>query len=221
MASLEKISGLIHSIIFYNDSNGYTVADIDMQGQLVTILGFFPELQEGEQVTLFGKWVSHPNYGMQFKVESFSVEVPTSIEAIEKYLASGLIRGIGPVTAKRMVSYFGKDTLDIIQFHPSRLLEVEGIGDKKAKQILQSYEEQQGLREVMLFLQNYGVTLRNALKLYKKYEDRTISTIKENPYKMAEDIVGVGFKKADQIAMAMGINYDSNYRITAGGKYEM
>lgn len=221
MASLEKITGVVHSIIYYNDFNGYTVADIDMQDQLVTTIGFFPELQEGEQVTLSGKWVTHPNYGMQFKAESFSVEVPSSIEAIEKYLASGLIRGIGPVTAKRMVAHFGKDTLDIIQFHPTRLTEVEGIGNKKAEQILQSYEEQQGLRDVMLFLQNYGVTPRHAVKLYKKYEDRTISIIKENPYKMAEDIVGVGFKKADQIAMSMGIDYNSNYRITAGVKYAL
>ncbi len=221
MTSLEKITGVISSIIFYNDFNGYTVADLDMEEQLVTIIGFFPELQEGEQVTLSGKWVTHPEYGMQFKVESFSVEVPSSVEAIQKYLASGLIRGIGPVTAKRMVTHFGKDTLDIIQFHPSRLTEVEGIGDKKANQILQSYEEQQGLRDVMLFLQNYGVTPRHAVKLYKKYEDRTISIIKENPYKMAEDIVGIGFKKADQMAMSMGIDYNSNYRITAGVKYAL
>ena len=215
------MTGVIHSIIFYNDFNGYTIADLDAEDQLVTIIGFFPELQEGEKVSLLGKWVTHPEYGMQFKAESFSVEVPSSLEAIEKYLASGLIRGIGPVIAKRMVAHFGKDTLDIIQFHPNRLNEIEGIGEKKAQQILQSYDEQLGLRDVMLFLQNYGVTPRHAVKLFKRYEDRTISIIKENPYKMAEDIVGIGFKKADQVAMSMGIDYKSSYRIIAGVKYAL
>ncbi|MCR1898236.1 ATP-dependent RecD-like DNA helicase [Irregularibacter muris] len=221
MSGLERITGQIVSIIYYNEHNGYTVADMDWEEQLVTVVGFFPELQEGEQVSLSGKWVTHPEYGMQFKAESFHVEIPSSEESIEKYLASGVIKGIGPVTAKRMVRHFGKDTLDIIQFHPYRLTEVEGIGEKKAEQIILSYEEQQGLREVMLFLQNYGVTPRYAVKLYKKYGEKTIATLKENPYKMAEDVIGIGFKIADQVAMNMGIDPRSNYRITAGVKYAL
>lgn len=221
LASLETITGEIVSIIYYNEYNGYTVADMDMDNQLVTVIGFFPELQEGEKITVSGKWVTHPEYGMQFKAESFHVEVPSSEDAIEKYLSSGMIQGIGPVTAQRMVAHFGKDTLDIIQFHPNRLTEVEGIGKKKAGQILQSFEEQQGLREVMLFLQKFGVTPRHAVKLYKKYGDRTIATIKENPYKMAEDVIGIGFKMADEIAMNMGIDHRSNYRIIAGVKYAL
>lgn len=221
MSSLDRITGQIVSIIYYNDFNGYTVADFDMQEELVTIIGFFPELQEGEELNLTGKWVTHAEYGMQFKVESFYVEEPSTIEAIEKYLASGLIKGVGPVTAKRLVNHFGKDVLDIIQFYPKRLMEVEGIGEKKLHQIILSYEEQQGLREVMLFLQKFGVTPRHAVKLYKKYGDKTIGTLKENPYKMAEDIMGVGFKTADQIAIKMGIDSRSNYRITAGVKYAL
>ncbi len=221
MASLETITGEIVTIIYYNDYSGYTVADLDMQNQLVTVVGFFPELQEGERITISGKWITHPEYGMQFKAESFHVEVPTSEEAIEKYLASGMIRGIGPVTAQKIVDHFGKDTLDIIQFHPQRLTGVEGIGKKKAMQILKSFEEQQGLREVMLFLQKFGVTPRHAVKLYKKYGDKTISTIKENPYRMAEDITGIGFKMADQIAMNMGIDSRASYRIAAGVKYAL
>lgn len=221
MTSLERIKGEIISIVYYNDANGYTVADINMQGKLVTVVGFFPELQEGEQVTLMGKWVVHPDYGTQFKAENFEVEVPSSVDAIERYLASGLIRGIGPVTAKRLVDHFGRDTLDIIQFHPYRLTEIEGIGEKRAGQIIQSFEEQRGLREVMLFLQGYGVTPRHAVKLYKKYGDRTIPTIKENPYRMAEDISGIGFRMADQIAMSMGIQPQSAYRIAAGVKYAL
>lgn len=221
MASLETIVGEIVDIIYYNNYNGYTVADLDMQNQLVTVVGFFPELQEGEKITILGKWITHPEYGMQFKAESFQVEVPTSEEGIEKYLSSGMIRGIGPVTAQRMVAHFGKDTLDIIQFYPQRLTEVEGIGKKKAVQIFESFEEQQGLREVMLFLQKFGITPRQAVKLYKKYGDRTISTIKENPYRMAEDIMGIGFKMADKIAMNMGINARSAYRIAAGVKYAL
>ena len=221
MASLEEIKGIINSIIYYNNFNGYTIADLHSGGELITIIGFFPELQEGEEVSLTGKWVTHREYGLQFKVETFNVSIPSSIEAIEKYLSSGLIKGIGPVIAKRMVSHFGKDTLDIIQFHPSRLTEIVGIGEKTAKKILESYEEQQGLREVMLFLQNYGVTPKHAVKLYKRYQDKTIAIIKENPYKMAEDIVGIGFKKADQIAMSMGIEYNSQYRISAGVKYAL
>ncbi len=221
MASLEEIKGIINSIIYYNNFNGYTIADLNSGGELITIIGFFPELQEGEEVSLTGKWVTHREYGLQFKVETFNVSIPSSIEAIEKYLSSGLIKGIGPVIAKRMVSHFGKDTLDIIQFHPSRLTEIVGIGEKTAKKILESYEEQQGLREVMLFLQNYGVTPKHAVKLYKRYQDKTIAIIKENPYKMAEDIVGIGFKKADQIAMSMGIEYNSQYRISAGVKYAL
>ena len=133
MASLEEIKGIINSIIYYNNFNGYTIADLNSGGELITIIGFFPELQEGEEVSLTGKWVTHREYGLQFKVETFNVSIPSSIEAIEKYLSSGLIKGIGPVIAKRMVRHFGKDTLDIIQFHPSRLTEIVGIGEKTAK----------------------------------------------------------------------------------------
>ena len=151
----------------------------------------------------------HPDYGEQLKVETYETASPTSREGLERYLASGLIKGVGPSTAKSLVDHFGMDTLDIIQFNPERLTEIPGIGEKKAEAIAASFYEQKEVREVMLFLQTYGISTGFAVKIYNIYGDQTISIIKENPYRLAQDIVGIGFKTADRIARNMGVLFDS------------
>ena len=163
--------------------------------------------------------VNHSEYGTQFKVESYEISVPATLNGIEKYLSSGLIKGIGPVTAKKIVDMFGLDTLDVIQYNPERLLEVEGIGEKKLKVIVKAYDEQKDIQDVMMFLQSNDVSPTFAVKIYKEYKEKTREYIKENPYRLADDIFGIGFKTADKIAQKLGIDPASMYRISSGIKY--
>lgn len=216
---LTEFEGTIESIVYNNESNGYTVARLKMDRDIVTIVGFLPLVSEGQSVRVSGQWVNHPEYGQQLKIESYSEVLPTSIKGIEKYLASGLIQGIGPVTAKRLVDRFGADTLDIIEYNPEKLMDVEGIGEKKAQVISEAFQEQRELRNVMVFLQTYGITTGNAIKIYKKYGQSTINIIKENPYRLTVDVYGIGFKTADRIALSLGIERTSRYRLMAGIKY--
>ena len=174
---------------------------------------------EGERIKISGQWSVHPDYGEQIKVENYESAAPTSLESLERYLASGLIKGVGPSTAKRLVEHFGMDTLDVIQFNPQRLTEVPGVGPVKAETIAASFYEQKEVREVMLFLQSYGISTNFAVKIYKIYGEQTIPLLKENPYRMAQDVTGIGFKTADKVARNMGIEFDSPYRIMAGTKY--
>lgn len=218
---MAEVIGIIEEIIFRNEDNGFTVMDISSEsdGALITAVGNLPFAVEGERVKITGEWAVHPDYGEQIKIENYESAAPTSQESLERYLASGLIKGVGPSTAKKLVEHFGMDTLDVIQLNPDRLTEVPGIGDARAETIAASFYEQKEVREVMLFLQTYGISTNFAVKIYKIYGDQTIAILKENPYRMAQDITGIGFKTADKIARNMGIEFDSPYRVMAGTRY--
>jgi exodeoxyribonuclease V alpha subunit len=216
---VNEFEGIVDSIVYNNEANGYTVARLKKERELITIVGYLPLLNEGQSLKVGGQWVNHPEYGQQFKVESYEEVLPETTAGIERYLASGLIEGIGPVTARKLVDKFGKDTLDIVEYNPARLTEVEGIGERKAQSIAAAFQEQRELRNVMVFLQTYGISPGNCMKIYKKYGQGTINIIKENPYRLTVDVFGIGFKTADRIARNLGIEGTSRYRLMAGIKY--
>lgn len=210
------IEGTLDRITYRNDENDFTVARLMPSGknQLVTVVGVFPTVSPGESLKLEGQWVSSPKYGKQFKVENFESIIPKTLEGIERYLGSGCIKGIGPATAKRLISCFGQEVLEVIEQHPERLCQVEGIGEKKVEMISQGYEEQRDIREVMIFLQAYEVTPGLAVKIYRHYGRETLKIIRENPYRLAE-LTGIGFKTADKIALKLGMDPRSSHRIKA------
>lgn len=215
------IEGTVEDIIFANEINGYTVCCIRSGKDVITAVGYMPFLNAGETVKLTGKWVSHPDYGDQFKAELYEKILPQSAEAMERYLASGVIKGVGPATAARIVQTFGKDTIDIITFRPQMLAEIKGISLDKAIRIGQAFEEQRGLRNVVMFLQEYGINPSCCIKIYRAFGDRAIERIRENPYCLSEEIFGIGFKTADRIAMSMGIDPVSKFRLCSGVKYTL
>ncbi|WP_129597542.1 ATP-dependent RecD-like DNA helicase [Anaerophilus nitritogenes] len=214
-----QIQGVLTDVIFQNESNGYTVAIVESEKDQITIVGYMPLLNKGETFLFSGKWIVHPTYGQQLEVDSYRKVTPNTIEGIEKYLSSGIIKGIGPKIAQKIVEKFGKETLDIMQYTPHMLTKVSGIGSAKAQKISEAFKEQRELSEVMLFLQEYGITPKYAVKIYKKYKENTITYIQENPYRLADDIFGIGFKIADAIAKRMGLSPVSSYRIMCGIKY--
>lgn len=214
-----ELEGMVETIVYRNDENGYTVAKLEHNKKLISVVGCMPFLSEGHRVKITGEWTIHATFGEQIKVESCEEIVPSTLEGIEKYLASGLVNGIGPVTAKRIVEKFGIDTLDILEMNPIKLTEIEGIGEKKAAAIAENFKDQRELRHVMVFLQGYGITPAYAIRIYKKYGALAVKTVKENPYKLCDDITGIGFKTADKIARNLGIDLNSRYRIMAGIKY--
>lgn len=216
---LVSVQGTVEEIIFQNESNGYTVAILENDEDVVTIVGVMPMLNIGETLEIHGQWEQHPSYGEQLKVEVYTEVIPATLKGIERYLSSGLISGIGPKTAKNIVNTFGTEALEILQYSPHRLKEISGIGEKKANRIAEAFQEQRELKDVMLFLQGYGISPTYGIKIYKKYGNETVSKVKENPYRLVEDIFGIGFKMADNIAQSMGIQHNSKYRINAGVKY--
>ena len=213
---MEKIQGMVSDIVFKNEENGYTIANLANENDEITIVGCMPTLSVGESIEIEGKWVNHKIYGSQFEVQSFIPITPSSLEGIYVYLSSGMIHGIGEKMAKRIVDKFGVDTLDVIQNNPERLTEVEGIGIKKVKQIQESYEENRELRNIIIQLSPYGITPNYCLKIYKKYKEKSIEIINKNPYRLAEDIRGIGFRIADDIAAKIGIDKYSPDRIMQG-----
>lgn len=213
------IEGTIEEVIFRNESNGYTVAILESTDDVVTIVGYIPFVNIGETIKVEGEWMNHPNYGEQIKIENISTVVPATLNGIEKYLSSGLIPYIGPKTAKKIVERFGMESLDIIEMNPERLKEINGIGDKKIEKILEAFQEQRELREIMIFLQQYDISPSYGVRIYKKYGNETVKIISENPYRLSEDVFGIGFKTADKIAQSMGIEKGSPYRINAGIKF--
>lgn len=213
------VEGTVEEIIFCNEINGYTVCDIRCEQNTVTVVGYMPFLNVGETVKITGKWVNHPEYGDQFKAELYEKILPQTEEAIEKYLASGIIKGVGPATAARIVKAFGKDTLDIINFRPQMLAEVKGISLDKAIKIGRSFDEQKGLRNIVMFLQEFGISPSCCIKIHKAFGDRAVNEIKQNPYRLSDDIFGIGFKTADRIAMSLGIDPASKFRICSGIKH--
>lgn len=213
---MERLEGMISDIVFKNEDNGYTIAHLANSKDEVVIVGCMPTLAVGESIEVEGKWINHKVYGTQFEVNKFMPVTPSSLEGIYVYLSSGMIHGIGEKMAKRIVDKFGVNTLDIIQNYPERLEEVEGIGSKKVNQIVKSYEENRELRNIIIQLSPYGITPNYCLKIYKKYKSKAIEVINKNPYKLAEDIRGIGFKIADNIASKIGIDKYSKDRVTQG-----
>ena len=212
---MAQVIGIVEDIVFRNEDNGFSVVDIREEGtnQIITAVGSFPYINQGERVMVEGEWTTHPDYGQQIKMVTYSSVAPSSLVGMESYLASGLIKGVGPSTARALVRHFGLDVLDIIQFNPQRLTEVDGIGKTRAEMIASSFIEQKDIREAMIFLQSYGITTSYALKIYKAYGANTINVVRENPYRLAEDITGIGFKTADRIARSLGIDMNSPFRI--------
>lgn len=218
---MEQIFGYIERITYYNTENSFTVAQLQQPkfSDLTCIVGCMPGIQPGTSIRCTGTWKNNPSHGRQFEVSSFKVEAPADIIGIKKYLGSGLIKGIGSAYAKRIVEMFDVDTLIIIDKFPERLLEVPGLGKKRVESIKQCWSEQKSISDVMVFLQTYGVSPAYAQKIFKAYGDQCISKVKENPYHLARDIFGIGFKTADQIAQKMGIAKDSDMRIDSGIEY--
>ena len=215
----ERLEAIVEETVFRNEENGYSVLEVRAGRSSVTAVGILPALAAGEQVILTGQYVEHPQYGKQWKVESCEICKPSTLLGIERYLGSGLIRGVGPATARLIVQQFGKRTLDIMSETPERLTEVPGIGKKRAAQLGQAFLEQYAAREAMVFLQSYGVPPSLAVKISKRYGAQAQQKIRENPYRLVDDIEGVGFLTADRIALTLGIARDSEYRLQSGLKY--
>ncbi|SCY86963.1 SF1B family DNA helicase RecD2 [Alkaliphilus peptidifermentans] len=216
---MTELQGKLIEIIYYNEANGYTVAFLSCEEEDATIVGILPTIKEGEEVCVKGKWIMHPSYGRQFELKEYRSIQPTSIDGIISYLSSGIIKGIGEKMANRIVEKFGEETLEIMEQTPHRLIEISGIGEAKAESIANAFQEQRELKEIVFLLSQYGVTPVYAVKIYKKYGQLSVGLIQENPYRLADDINGIGFKMADQIAKSMGVPTDSMYRIQAATKY--
>jgi exodeoxyribonuclease V alpha subunit len=201
----ETITGVVERLTFYSEESGYTVARLTRSNSqdLTTIVGSFANIQPGQTLQLTGFWREHPQYGSQFQVINYKETKPATLTGIEKYLGSGLIKGVGPVTAKRIVAHFGTETLEIIENQIERLIEVNGIAQK-------------AIKEIMIFLQGHGVSTTYAVKIYKQYGDKAIATVTHNPYQLATDIYGIGFMTADKIARNLGVAPDSEFRYRAG-----
>ncbi|MFE1765257.1 ATP-dependent RecD-like DNA helicase [Streptomyces angustmyceticus] len=224
MVNAAVVEGVLERITYANEENGYTVARVDTgrgAGDLLTVVGALLGAQPGESLRMEGRWGSHPQYGKQFTVENYTTVLPATIQGIRRYLGSGLIKGIGPRIADRIVEHFGTDTLDIIETTPARLVEVPGLGPKRTKMIGAAWEEQKAIKEVMVFLQGVGVSTSIAVRIYKKYGDASISVVRNQPYRLAADVWGIGFLTADRIAQSVGIPHDSPDRVKAGLQYAL
>ena len=219
---MTQLRGIVDRITFQNEENGYTVARLQVEGlaaynnRPATIVGEMLSINPGETVVLEGEWTTHKQYGAQFKIASYQTVYPSTVEGMRRYLGSGLIKGIGPVTAKRIVDHFGKEALDVIERDPERLVEVEGLGAKRAKWIIKAWEDQREIHNVMLFLQSHEVGTGYAVKIWKRYGHDAVELIRENPYRLSVDVWGIGFLTADRIAQKMGIPAHSDRRIQAG-----
>jgi len=218
---VEKIVGYVDHIVYRNADNGYTVLNLVSKEEEITCVGIFSSIAEGENIEATGDYIEHVTYGRQFKVESFEERAPEDVEAIERYLGSGAIRGIGLALAARIVRRFKDDTFRIIEEEPERLAEIKGISERKAMEIATQVNEKRDLRQAMIFLQQYGITMNLAVKIYNKYGQDVYEILKENPYKLADDIEGVGFRTADEIAVRIGIRSDSDFRIRSGILYTL
>lgn len=224
MVQLAVVEGVLERITYANEENGYTVARVDTgrgAGDLLTVVGSLLGAQVGESLRMEGRWGSHPQYGKQFTVENYTTVLPATVQGIRRYLGSGLVKGIGPVFADRITTHFGLDTLDVIETAPQRLIEVPGLGPKRTKRIAAAWEEQKAIKEVMLFLQTVEVSTSIAVRIYKKYGDASISVVKNEPYRLAADVWGIGFLTADRIAQSVGIPHDSPERVKAGLQYAL
>lgn len=218
---METISGYVEHIIFQNSENGYTVLNLATEGEEITCVGICKGLDQGENISARGDYVDHPLYGSQFKIHSYEVTAPRDSVSMERYLGSGAVKGVGSALAARIVKKFGDDTFRIIEEEPERLVEVKGISERKAREIAVQMEEKKDLRDALVYLQQFGISNTLAVKIFQKYGMELYGVMKENPYRLAEDINGVGFRMADEIAGKIGIHTDSDYRIRSGILYTM
>ena len=216
---MEQLEATILGTVFRNPENGWSVVTVRSGRSELTVVGSLPELSPGEQAVFSGEWIEHRTYGRQFGCKACELKVPTTLLGIERYLGSGLIHGVGPSTATLIVEVFGEDTLTILSEHPERLTEVKGIGKKRAAMIAESFLEQQSARRAMVFLQSYGISPALAVKISKFYGDRTPEIVREDPYRLCDDLEGVGFKTADRIGLSLGIPPESDSRIRCAMKY--
>jgi exodeoxyribonuclease V alpha subunit len=232
MGNRVEISGSVERVTFYNEENGYTVLRLrpDDRGllpyahgkeHLVTVVGNLPAVNPGEWLKLTGQWLNHAKHGRQFQVEVCEQAVPATVEGIKRYLGSGMVRGVGKVMAERIVNRFGADTLAVIDENPQRLGEVLGIGRKRVDAIIKAWEEQRAIKDVMLFLHSHGISTHLAVKIYKQYGDESLAVVQSTPYRLVQDIYGIGFKTADKIAQALGLAADDPARIEAGIHYTL
>src|SRR6476661_2686112 len=218
------LDGVLERVTFANPETGYTIARIGPAHggpDLVTVVGALLGAQVGESLRMRGRWASHPKYGRQFEVHSYTTVLPATTQGIQRYLGSGLIKGIGPVMAERMVAHFGVDIMHVIDDEPSRLIEVDGLGPKRTTMVAAAWAEQKAIKEVMILLQGVGVSTSLAVRIYKKYGDASVSVVRGEPYRLAADVWGIGFKTADTIARSVGIAPDSPERIKAGLAYTL
>lgn len=217
-----EIKGQIEEILYANEENGYTVCSVSLEDDtLLTAVGYLPFVSIGDVVMLHGKMVMHNTYGEQFKVDSFEKNMPVSMKEIEKYLGSGIIKGVGPVTSKKIIDKFGDNAIYILRFEPYKLSEISGITSVKATQISDEFNKQWELWQIVIFLQKYGIGATNATRVYKEYGINAIDKIEENPYALLSILYGVDFKAVDKMAISLGIDYDSNFRISSGIKYAL
>lgn len=213
---METINGYVEHVIFQNSENGYTVMNLVVDGEEITCVGMCKGLSQGENIAAEGDYVEHPLYGKQFKMATYRIEAPKDSVSMERYLASGAIKGIGAALATRIVKKFGEDTFRIIEEEPERLVEVKGISERKAQEIAVQMEEKKDLRDALVYLQQFGISNTLAVKIYNTYGMNLYGVMKENPYRLAEDISGIGFRLADELAAKIGIHTDSDYRIRSG-----
>ena len=220
-ADREALSGLVQRVTFHNNDTGFAVLKVKVRGhrELVAVIGRVPSISVGEHLQASGNWERNPQHGLQFRARLLQVTPPSSLEGIERYLGSGLIRGIGPTYAKRLVRAFGEDVFEIVEKVPKRLREVPGIGPLRAARITQGWSEQRTIREIMVFLQSHGVSTAQAVRIFKTYGADAVPLVSEDPYRLARDIRGVGFRSADQIARKLGISSTSPLRARAGLSY--
>jgi exodeoxyribonuclease V alpha subunit len=214
----QTLAGSVERVTYHNEQNGYTVLRLHVAGHAepVTVTGNFSTVSPGESLRLTGWWTSHPQYGDQFKALRYEVTRPATIAGIQKYLGSGLIKGVGPVTAKRIVEHFGDQTLEVIEQDIGRLIEVKGVARKRVEMIQKTWQEQRAIKEVMLFLQSHSVSTHLAVKIYKQYGNDAITVVEKTPYRLAAEVYGIGFKTADQIARSLGLAVDAEERLRAG-----
>ncbi|MGY1435870.1 SF1B family DNA helicase RecD2 [Streptomyces reniochalinae] len=218
------LEGVLERITYANEDNGYTVARVDTgrgAGDLLTVVGALLGAQAGESLRMEGRWGSHPQYGRQFHVDNYVTVLPATVQGIRRYLGSGLVKGVGPRIADRIVSHFGVRTLEVIEEDPKKLIDVPGLGPKRTKLIAAAWEEQKAIKEVMVFLQGVGVSTSIAVRIYKSYGDASISVVRGNPYRLAADVWGIGFLTADRIAQSVGIPHDSPERVKAGLRHAL
>jgi exodeoxyribonuclease V alpha subunit len=223
VSAQEVLAGLVERVTFHNAENGFCVLRIKARGHrdLVTTVGHAATISAGEWVTASGEWINDRTHGQQFKARFLRSSAPTSTDGIEKYLASGMIRGIGPVYARKLVKAFGDKVFDVIEAEPGRLREVSGIGPMRAERIASAWAEQKIVREIMVFLHSHGVGTARAVRIFKTYGADAIQVMSENPYRLARDIRGIGFKTADAIAMRLGIDKAAMVRVRAGISYAL